>query len=584
METGEIGVNIIWRGLLGLLAACWAVGHSVAQPLKIDEAFAADIDRHLQFLEKHDLFSGSVLIAEGDRVVFSKGYGFASRELKVPNSPATTFRIASITKQFTAAAVLLLQDRGKVKLDDAVVKHLPDFPKPWAALTVRQLLDHTSGIPSYTDFVDLRSFAKSAQTPRTMAKLSAERKSDFAPGQGYRYNNTAYVVAGQLIETLSGKTYADFIEQDLLRPHGLTESGYARSDVVIPNLAQGYSMDLGRAVPAQFLDMSVPYAGGALYASVGDLHRWNRLLYGDSRATHTKPGAILSRETLAEMVKPGKQRYGLGIGIEPTPYGTRYAHTGGMPGVNTILIYEPDTALTIAVLANTDATDSAAIADAVTRYARDRSLKLAHQYEFVSDAAAEPERAILGRYSDSQQRAGQVILIDGAPHVVPDGNPPSRLFAVGPLHYLSAITLSDFVFKRDGSGTVNALETQLGGKRVTLKREAPPDLAAQPLWLRGSMNEWGVAQKFVSAAYGAWTTRVRLEPGAHQFKIATEDWRTVDFGAPSQMHDNVTLGRAMPLSVRGANLRLWLDDPATLEFRLEAAGMDPPRLIVTPVK
>ena len=142
----------------------------------------------------------------------------------------------------------------------------------------------------------------------------------------------------------------------------------------------------------------------------------------------------------------------------------------------------------------------------------------------------------------------------------------SRLFAVGPLQYVSPVTLTDFVFKMDAGGAVVSLETHLGDRRVTLKREPPPKFDAQPLWFRGSMNAWGTAQKFVAATPRVLTTRLTLGAGAHQFKIATEDWRTIDLGAPSQARENVVPGRAMPLTVRGANLWLFLDDPATLGF------------------
>ncbi|MBL8513927.1 MAG: serine hydrolase, partial [Betaproteobacteria bacterium] len=350
---------------------------------------------------------------------------------------------------------------------------------------------------------------------------------------------------------------------------------------VIANLAQGYSMDAGRAVPAQYLDMSVPYAGGSLYASTHDLHRWNRLLYGDTRTGHAKPGVILTRESLAQMLDPGRRRYGLGIGIDRTPYGTRYAHTGGMPGVNTVLHYEPATALTVVVLANNDAVNAEALAQVIGRYARDRDLKLAHQHTYLAGDQGEAGRAILGRYSDGAHRAGQVTLIDGAPHIVPDGNPEARLFAVGPLHYVAPATLSDFVFARDANGRIVSLETHLGGERVTLKREPAVNPGAQDLWLRGSMNDWGTTHKFISTLPKTWTTRVRLEPGAHQFKIATADWRTIDLGAPSQTRDDVIPGRALPLKVRGANLRLWLDDPESVEFRLDVTNPEVPVLTVS---
>jgi CubicO group peptidase (beta-lactamase class C family) len=582
----ELALTITITLALALICVGMYAGNALAAPtanaptattptLNVDGDFADNIDRHLQALTDRGLFSGAVLVARGDKVVFSKGYGFASVELQVPNSPTTTFRIASVTKQFTAAAVLLLADRKQLSLDDPITKHFPKVPAEWAKVTVRQLLDHTSGIPSYTDFVDLRSFALTSQSPQTIMALSAEKPMGFAPGEKFSYNNTAYVMAGWLIERVSGKSYADFIEQDLLAPIGIKNTGYAFHDKVIAQRAQGYSEDGGKVVNAQFLDMSVPYSAGSMYATTHDLHRWNRQLYG---------GTLLSKESLTAMIDGGKHRYGLGIGVRKGRYGMEYSHTGGMPGVRTILSYEPESALSIVVLGNLDTAPIEDTAALISEYVRNRAQKLAHHVVLAKpNASPTPEsaNAISGRYGVVSDKGGepgleiQVRVLDGAVYFTPMGGGPLRLHETSPLQFIHLGTMDAFTFKRDNTGKVASIATTFQGKPINLTRLPPADISKQAIFLRGSMNGWGTATKLTaSAKSNQFSARIKLTAGAHGFKFATEDWRTIDLGAPSQSRDNVAIGKPVALAPRGTNLRLWADDAGEYEFILDATNSD----------
>jgi CubicO group peptidase (beta-lactamase class C family) len=555
--------------------------------LNLDGDFADNIDRHLQALASRGMLSGSVLVARGDKIALSKGYGFASVELQVPNTPNTAFRIASITKQFTAVAVLMLTDRKRLSLTDPISKHISNLPDAWKKVTVRQLLDHTSGIPSYTDFVDLRSFALTKQTPQSMMALSAAHPMNFEPGAGQSYNNTAYIIAGLLIERVSGKSYADFIEQELLAPFGMKDSGYAFNDRVIPGRAQTYTEDGGKVTNAQYLDMSVPYSAGAMYATTLDLHRWHQQLYG---------GKILKPASLEAMVDGGKHRYGLGIGVRGSEYGVVYSHTGGMPGVRTVLIYEPATQLTVAVLGNLDTASIEDIAWLIRNYARDRSQKLAQQYTVTDANAAGTEAtsseaaAILGRYGvvankDEPAREVQVRKLDGFTQFVPAGSGPLRLLRVGPFRYVNLSVMEEFNFTRDSSGNVNGIETRFDDKPITLKRLPPLKFGTLTIYLRGTMNSWGTTKKMTAANQAnVYSARVTLATGAHGFKLATEDWRTIDFGAPSQHRDDVLVGKSFALATRGTNLRLWIDDAGEYEFVLDASNADSPTVMVRAVQ
>jgi CubicO group peptidase (beta-lactamase class C family) len=598
MRTQTLALKAIHLTALCAFAASACLANPSADPPAkrppLDADFADHIDKHLATLERLGLFEGSVLIAEGERVVLSRGYGYANAEHAVRNAPDTTFRIASITKQFTAVAILLLVDRGRLKLEDPISKHLSGLPPAWRDVSVRQLLDHTSGIPSYTDFLDLRSFSRTAQSPRSIMALAAEKPMNFKPGERFQYNNTSYIIAGALIEELSGKRYADFMQSELFEPNGLKQTGYAFNESVIPKLAQGYTQDAGVRYNAQFLDMSIPYAAGSLYSSTHDLLRWNRLLFGDVRTGQEQPGKILTSASLAEMLKGGKAGYGLGIGVAPSRRGTErgdkdsgavYGHTGGMPGVNTVLEYAPATATTIAILANNDIAQSDAIANAIDLYARDRKTLLAHQYPKVAPSDASDTAGLIGRYAGQDGTGGEVQLVDGALHFMADGSRAQRLAPHARGKFYSPATLVTYTFVADDGGRIESLKTLLRGKPVTLSRMPAPNFAREVVYLRGSMNDWSTRLRLAAAPDQPHQLRARtkLAAGTHNLKFATEDWRTIDLGAFSQLRDEVLLNRPTPLISRGGNLRFAADIAGTYEFTLDMSRPEAPRVRVVRV-
>ena len=210
-----------------LLAGCALAMPAIAAPdaplphdvrSRVEEFMAARVER--------DRFSGSVLIARAGRVIFSEGYGMASRELDVPCTPQTKYRLGSITKQFTAMAVLILQERGKLDIADPVKKHMPDAPKAWEPITIHNLLTHTAGIPNYTSLPD---FARTMRDRVTLAQQIARFKDkplEFKPGERFKYSNSGYSVLGRIIETASGKSYAAFVKEAIFDPLEMHDSGY----------------------------------------------------------------------------------------------------------------------------------------------------------------------------------------------------------------------------------------------------------------------------------------------------------------------------------------------------------------------
>src|SRR5580658_4096669 len=305
-----------------------------------------DVSRMEQVVQSYvssKQFMGSVLVARDQTIVLDKGYGFANLEWNVPNSPTTKFRLGSITKQFTSASIFLLEERGKLKVDDPVKKYMPDAPAAWDKITIYNLLTHTSGIPSFTGFPDYRSTEAVPTTPEKLVARFRDKPLDFQPGEKWNYSNSGYVLLGYLVEKISGQSYKDFVQEDIFKPLEMNDSGYDSNSAIVLHRAYGYSPGPNGPVNAGYIDMSIPFSAGALYSTTHDLLRWEQGLFG---------GKLLSATSLKKMTTPFKENYACGLGVRTVHGHTEIDHGGGIEGFNTELAYFPDDKLTIVVLAN----------------------------------------------------------------------------------------------------------------------------------------------------------------------------------------------------------------------------------------
>jgi len=302
----------------------------------------ARMDRIVQ-LYAPERFMGAVLVARGSDVLLSKAYGFANVEWDTPNTPTTKFRLGSLTKQFTAASILLLEERGKLKIDDRVKTYLPEAPAAWEAITIFHLLTHTSGIPNFTSFPDYATMERFPTPVVKIVERFRDKPLDFPPGEKMSYSNSGYIVLGQIIEKLSGGTYEQFVRDNLFTPIGMKDSGYDSNTAVIAHRASGYSFGQQGLANAGFVHMSVPHAAGALYSTTEDLLRWNMALYG---------GKVLSPPSLQKMTTPFKNDYAFGLNVRTVNGVKEISHAGGIQGFNTWLSYYPDGRLSVVVLSN----------------------------------------------------------------------------------------------------------------------------------------------------------------------------------------------------------------------------------------
>ncbi|MDF1756682.1 MAG: serine hydrolase [Legionellaceae bacterium] len=354
------------------------------------------MEQIIQLYVKDHQFMGSILLAQQNQIILDKGYGYANIEWQIPNTTSTKFRIASLTKQFTAVAILLLEERGMLKINDLVNKYIPDAPQAWDKVTIFHLLNHTSGIPNYTSFDDFSEFAKSTKTPKQQIDFFRNKSLNFQPGSNFEYNNSGYVLLGYLIEKISGLTYQDFVASNIFKPLGMKDSGYDSHAEIILQRAAGYVIRSNEICNADYLDMSIPYSAGSLYSTTKDLLLWEQSLFG---------GKILSADSLKKMMSPFKNDYGLGVRIYSLNGYKVISHAGGTSGFNTKLIYFPDDMLTIIVLANLNA---------LSYIAQDIALKLAFvAHGGIVTLPSERKEIILS----SELLAQYVGTYNVAPHV-----------------------------------------------------------------------------------------------------------------------------------------------------------------------
>ncbi len=293
----------------------------------------------------------SLAVVRGRDTLVMKAYGMADLENDVAATPAHVYRTGSITKQFTAAGVMRLVEQGKVSLDDDFTKYVK-FDTRGRTVTVRQLLNHTSGIKSYTSVGERwRRRWREDMAPDTIVAMVAADSFDFEPGASWSYNNTGYVLLGMLIEKVSGKPYAQFVEDEFFKPLGLAGTSYCETRPVIKRRARGYDRTPGGWTNAEYLSMSQPYAAGSICSTTGDLVKWNAALVS---------GRVVRPASYALMAGPGTQKdgspigNGYGFGLASRPFGERRAvsHSGGIHGFSADMAWLPDDSVLVVALSN----------------------------------------------------------------------------------------------------------------------------------------------------------------------------------------------------------------------------------------
>ncbi len=306
-----------------------------AQPRTLDDFFLKK--------SQNGSFNGSVLIAQKGQILLRKGYGYSHVVTKTNNTPETLFRIGSLTKQFTAALILVLESQKLLKTDDKIAKYLPDYPNG-DKISISDLVHHTSGIPNFIFFADYEQFMN---RPHTTAQMMARFQGlplEFAPGSAYNYSNSGYFLLGVIIEKVTGLTFEEALKMHILKQTNLSNTGIYNQTSL---LATGYKGHSGVTQKAPDIDLSVPYSAGAMYSTVDDLYRWQVAL---------QRGFLPSVQRQKQLT-PLLDNYGYGLWIDVSLGQKRIWHTGGLNGFRAVVSYYPASETTIIVLCNMEKSD-----------------------------------------------------------------------------------------------------------------------------------------------------------------------------------------------------------------------------------
>ena len=325
---------------------------------KVDEFLRAQMAaRHVPGL--------SVAVVRDGKVVLARGCGLANVELSVPATRDTVYQLASVTKQFTATAIMMLVEEGKIGLDEKISHYLDGLPSAWGDIRVRHLLSHTSGIKSYTSVPDFFKTARKDYAKEEILKLVADAPLDFSPGEKWSYSNTGYFLLGMLIEKVTGKAYGAFLNERIFQPLGMTRTRVNDLTEIIRNRASGYTWQQECLRNGEYVSPTQPFAAGALVSTVSDMAKWDAALY---------TGRLLKRSSFVQMWTPVKLNdgkattYGFGWQIEEYRTRKRISHGGGIPGFSTEISRFVDDHLTVIVLANSDSADAGSLATGVAAF------------------------------------------------------------------------------------------------------------------------------------------------------------------------------------------------------------------------
>ena len=412
---------------------------------------APAMEKVMTAVYKPDIPGATVIVVKNGRVIFRKGYGLANLELKTPMRPEMVFRLCSVTKQFTAAAILMLAEQGKLALDDDITKFFPDYPTAGKKISIENLLTHTSGIKDYLDKLWPESMRRDFR-PDRLIDLFKKEPLESAPGTRESYSNSNYVLLGAIIENTSGKEYGRFIEDNIFRPLGMKHSYYEGVQDLIPNRVSGYARVSEGFVNAAYVSMTQLYAAGGLCSSVDDLALWDAALSSDRLL---KQGSVTRMFTPYKLTDGEVADYGYGWVISRFQGRTIASHGGGMPGFTNFVLRMPQDQVYVAILSN-DRT-----AEVQPEYVANRIAAIAIGKPIPESRVIKLEPKILdtyaGRYEERAdeiltiRREGDSLLAQGS-----DG-PEFKLYPISDDTFLVKAFDGQLSFVKDAQGKVTGL-------------------------------------------------------------------------------------------------------------------------------
>jgi len=415
-------------------------------------------DEYLNATVRLGRFNGYVLVAKDGKVVFSKGYGMANFEEDISNTPQTKFRLASITKSFTAMAVMMLQEKGKLNLPDSICKYLTACPEAWKPITLRHLLNHTSGIPDYAAMPD---FMGTISLRLTNDELIARFKGKpllFAPDEQFAYSNSNYILLGRIIENVSGQPYAAFIQENIFAPLSMKNSGSDDNSTLIKHRAIGYIKQPDRLINARYMEMTNAYSAGALYSTAEDVLLWNQALDSEK---------LLSKKSLDEIFTPGKGGVGYGWFINRDAHPLLITQSGLNSGFAAQIFRYPEEKVCLILLNNFENA-----APHLARVGHDlAAILFGEPYELPRERVAVKVApkiydAYVGEYEFGPKRMITITKEGDKLFAQRSGAPKNEIFPESETTFFLMVADVQLVFLKDDAGKVSGMILHANGQEM----------------------------------------------------------------------------------------------------------------------
>jgi CubicO group peptidase (beta-lactamase class C family) len=432
-----------------------AAGAQAADGVCAGPDFPRQANEVLAGYQDAQALSGVILFVKDGRVLVRRAYGMADKTWGIPNTLQTRFRIASVGKQFLAAAVLQLAERGKLSIDAPVTDYIPEAPASWRKVTLKQLLNHTSGTP---DFTEEPGFGQGLYRPPRSAedvlKLVRDKPMQFTPGTDFRYDSSGYVLAILIVERVSGQSFADYAQTHIFTPLGMTSSGVDTFGRIVPQHATGYSFS-----PGGWLEATDLRGVGDIYSTADDLLKWQRGLFG---------GKVVSPASLKLMTTDWGHGYGFGLVVFKFGEHEGILHNGGEPGWRAALYSYPTDGIVSIALSNFDGIQIDNVAGDLAKACFGIT---------VRPAEVKLPGATLDRYvGDYQIAPGDILHVSRAgDHLLTStsGDTPTPLYAKNEREFFARIRELEYAFELDASGkSVAMLLSGPGGFNRRLPRIA----------------------------------------------------------------------------------------------------------------
>ncbi|MCU0410359.1 MAG: serine hydrolase [Bacteroidales bacterium] len=451
-ENTSLSIRFI--GLMLIITAFVSVD-AAAQKINTKQ-LTAEYDRMLSEKFRQGETGCAALVAKDGQIIYKKAFGMADLELNVPMQPDMVFRIGSITKQFTAVAILQLMEQGKLSLQDDITKYIPDYPTHGYNITIEHLLTHTSGIKSYTNVPEFQKYVRQDLKPEEAINTFRNLPMEFAPGTKWNYNNSGYFLLGYIIEKVSGKTYQEYIDENFFKPLGMTGSCYGSDSRIIKNRASGYQHGKDGVQNADFLSMLLPYSAGSIQSTVEDLYRWNQALHSYKVVSKESLDKAFTEYKLANGKGTG---YGYGWFLSQLQGSKTIEHGGGINGFLTNAIYFPEEDLFVALFSNNMSIGPDFTSQKMAALALGKPLK---------DTPINIDEATLGLYVGvyKNEDGKEITVSRDSTHltVLRPGSPVREIIPVEKDRFLLDDSFISLSFNRDAAGKISLVKIDDRGK------------------------------------------------------------------------------------------------------------------------